>query len=443
MRKQSQQIGQPKRRGFFTRIGYLFRERQIYVRSQGEVQFITIRSYMQVLALFTVMAGLFWIAFTAVTVTFKDELIAAKERRLTQSRLDNADHMANMRAQIDRLNEKLMLNQQGYLREVDKVRNDYNKLVDRHKRLSEFFRQGWLPLRKTETGTAKPATKPGLGNRKGKQDFKSDRSDRHDLNQLAFTRKYARAFRTRQQAMAPLKDLSKQMAGFEAMQVKLLNEVIAYARNESKKTKRIYARLGISPNRLLAQKSLISADSTGGPFIAAGAKSLGSKKLAVRMKLAVAELNRSEGLLKMRRKLPLAMPLRKIIRFTSLFGLRRDPLRRVAAMHTGIDIKGPYATKIRSTAPGVVLSAGWAGGYGRRVEIQHANGITTRYAHLSRLLVKKGQRVSTGTPIGLLGTSGRSTGPHVHYEIRLNGRAMNPQRFWKARRDFQALSKKS
>lgn len=442
MHNQHYQIGQPKRRGPFARIGHLFRERQIYVRSQGQLQFVTIRPYMLVLVLCVALAGLFWIAFSAVSVTFKDELIAAKERSLTRSRLDNANQIARLRAKIDQLNEKLMLDQQGYLSEVDKVRGDYLKLVERQKQLRQFLRQGWLPMRDTGKQPDNPGTGPVRRNNNGKQDFMPNQSGKGGFNQMSFTRKYARTFTNRRRVMAPLRDLRREMAGFETLQLALIDDVVKYARKETGKAKKIYAGLGLNPDRLLQKKASISADSTGGPFVAANLKVLGSAKVNRRMKLAVAELNRAERLLKMRRELPLAMPVANITRITSRFGLRRDPLRRVVAMHTGIDIKGPYASKIRATAAGIVLSAGWAGGYGRRVEIQHANGLTTRYAHMARLLVKKGQRVRIGTPIGLLGSSGRSTGAHLHYETRLNGRAMNPARFWKARRDFQALSQK-
>jgi murein DD-endopeptidase MepM/ murein hydrolase activator NlpD len=86
------------------------------------------------------------------------------------------------------------------------------------------------------------------------------------------------------------------------------------------------------------------------------------------------------------------------------------------------------------TAPGTVVSAGWNGGYGRMVEVEHADGFTTRYGHLSKILVKKGQQLSAGDIVGKVGSTGRSTGPHLHYEVRRNGEALNPSRFLKAGR---------
>lgn len=119
-------------------------------------------------------------------------------------------------------------------------------------------------------------------------------------------------------------------------------------------------------------------------------------------------------------------------RLTSSFGIRRDPFHGRRAMHSGIDFKTPVGTPILATAKGVVKYAGWKGGYGRLVEVDHGNGYTTRYAHLSAIKVRKGQRVDTGATIGKAGSSGRSTGPHLHYEVRRNGKAVNPATFLRA-----------
>ena len=113
--------------------------------------------------------------------------------------------------------------------------------------------------------------------------------------------------------------------------------------------------------------------------------------------------------------------------FTSGFGVRSDPFRGRAAMHGGIDLAGPVGTPIYATADGVVGRSEWnSGGYGNLVEIDHGEGIQTRYGHLSRLIARPGQRVARGDLIGLMGSTGRSTGSHLHYEVRIDGRAVNP-----------------
>ncbi|MEM1431069.1 MAG: M23 family metallopeptidase [Pseudomonadota bacterium] len=128
-------------------------------------------------------------------------------------------------------------------------------------------------------------------------------------------------------------------------------------------------------------------------------------------------------------KAPFAMPVRSGYRLTSGYG------RRWGRMHNGTDFAGPVGTPIYTTADGVVTGAGWEGGYGRMITIQHEFGIETRYAHLSRIRVNVGERVSKGDRIGDMGNTGRSTGPHLHYETRVNGNAVNPMNFIRAARD--------
>jgi len=434
-------------------MSHFFRERQIYVRSKGEVQFVTIRPYMMVIGLVFLMAGFFWIAFASINVTFKDELIAVRERNLYKARLEHEERISSLQKTIDRMNEKLLLDQDGYLQEVDKLRGEYSKLVGQHQRLTEFFQQGWMPQKK-QSDTQSLKDKKGMTNgkqnptplRPGKGSFlqaplPKSAKDLPTIGQTPLSYKYAKAFTSSGQAMAPLDDVRSEMKLFAPLQAKLLDQVIALAKAETKKTEKIYTKLGIKPDTVLKSAKITNPDSMGGPFVAPNDDDLLDQSVAKRMKKAASLLSRAELLQNQARQLPLAMPVRHIRRFSSRFGLRRDPFRRVAAMHTGIDIKAAYASKVLVTANGVITSAGWAGGYGRRVEVRHKNGITTRYAHLKKILVKNGQHVKLGDAIGLLGNSGRSTGAHLHYETRLGGRAVNPTRFWKARHDFQALAK--
>lgn len=131
-------------------------------------------------------------------------------------------------------------------------------------------------------------------------------------------------------------------------------------------------------------------------------------------------------------KLPFAMPVKDSFRWTSGFGYRRDPKGAGTRMHEGTDMAGAYGTPIYTTADGVITHAGWDSGYGRLVKIRHDFGVETRYAHLSSIRVEVGQRVSRGDRIGDMGNSGRSTGTHLHYEVRLDGSAVNPMTFIKA-----------
>jgi len=134
-------------------------------------------------------------------------------------------------------------------------------------------------------------------------------------------------------------------------------------------------------------------------------------------------------------KSPFATPIKSAFRFTSGFGYRRDPKGAGTRMHTGTDFAAAYGTPIYATADGVVTYAGWNSGYGRQVKIQHEFGIETSYAHQSNIRVKVGQRVSRGDRIGDMGNSGRSTGTHLHYEVRIGGKPVNPMTFIKAATD--------
>ncbi|KIN60767.1 Peptidase, M23/M37 family [Sulfitobacter noctilucae] len=134
-------------------------------------------------------------------------------------------------------------------------------------------------------------------------------------------------------------------------------------------------------------------------------------------------------------KAPFANPVKSAFRFTSKFGFRRDPKTGGRRMHSGVDFAAGLGTPLYATADGVVTHSGWQSGYGRLVKIQHEFGIETRYAHMSRLRVKVGQRVSRGQQIGDMGASGRVTGVHLHYEVRVGGKAVNPMIYIKAAND--------
>jgi murein DD-endopeptidase MepM/ murein hydrolase activator NlpD len=166
----------------------------------------------------------------------------------------------------------------------------------------------------------------------------------------------------------------------------------------------------------------------GGPFVpASGLHFVERTAMLDRMLDDVGTLRRSAA------SLPLNAPL-ATQRVSSRFGYRIDPIEKKRAFHSGLDLVAPEGMEVHATAPGTVISAGWNGGYGLMVEIRHAGGVSTRYGHLSAALVKPGQRVAAGTAIGRVGSTGRSTGPHLHYETRRDGEAVNPSVFFTAAR---------
>ncbi len=172
----------------------------------------------------------------------------------------------------------------------------------------------------------------------------------------------------------------------------------------------------------------------GGPFIPA-ADEAAEFEPSVQFEASVTvldqQLNRWAALQEVVRTLPLSAPLIQY-RIASGYGQRKDPVNGRKAHHEGIDLSAPMRSSVYATAPGKVVFAGWKGRYGRTIEIDHGHGVRTRYGHLRKILVKVGEKVDNRHKIGLLGSSGRSTGPHVHYEIRYKGRARNPMKFLKA-----------
>jgi len=142
--------------------------------------------------------------------------------------------------------------------------------------------------------------------------------------------------------------------------------------------------------------------------------------------------------------IPSDKPIQAAVTFTSGFGVRDDPFHRGAAMHPGIDLAGSYGTPIYATADGTVTRAGWnTGGYVNMVELDHGRGIMTRYGHMSAVLVHEGDRVTRGEQIGRMGSTGRSTGNHLHYEVRIDGHPVNPIPFMKSTDYVLAMQKRA
>lgn len=199
---------------------------------------------------------------------------------------------------------------------------------------------------------------------------------------------------------------------------------------------------GLDPEKLLGHNDAEAG--LGGPFVAAvpGVKLLETEQdFYAQTQKMEASLARWESLQTLLKQLPLARPV-DVGYITSSFGKRRDPMTKRTAFHSGVDIAGPKNSKILATAPGVVTFAGKNGAYGTMVTIDHGLGFKTRYGHLKKALVKKGDKIEYRTEIGVMGSTGRSTGRHVHYEVIYEGEHQNPANFIKAGRyAFKATPK--
>ena len=191
-------------------------------------------------------------------------------------------------------------------------------------------------------------------------------------------------------------------------------------------TARTIRKLGLRPDRLTKVGRMAAM---GGPLIpAASAKATADLNADAQFRSLFMTWKKLDSLEQGVIAIPSVQPVQHLA-FTSNFGIRSDPFRGTAAMHAGVDIPGPTGTPIYATADGIVNHAARQGGYGNMVEINHGKGIATRYGHLSKIVVSANGRVRRGQIIGLMGSTGRSTGPHLHYEVRIDGHAVNPVPF--------------
>jgi murein DD-endopeptidase MepM/ murein hydrolase activator NlpD len=215
----------------------------------------------------------------------------------------------------------------------------------------------------------------------------------------------------------------------DAMQVAMAERATAATRTRYRETAGALRRIGVEPARIHATYA-----GMGGPDEPVADNADPSFRALFTSWRQLDQLETSVA------SIPSARPISQSVNFTSGYGVRSDPFRGHAAMHAGIDLAGPIGTPVYATADGIVGRSEWnSGGYGNLVEIDHGQGIQTRYGHLSRLIARPGQRVRRGELVGLMGSTGRSTGSHLHYEVRIDGRAVNPVPFMQPSNTLAAL----
>lgn len=220
--------------------------------------------------------------------------------------------------------------------------------------------------------------------------------------------------------------LQSAMALVETAQIGTLAGLIAHSERQVTHLRDLMGETGLDPSRLEPD----AGPGLGGPFLSlADPAAAGFESVLDQARMTLASLDR---LRRAKAALPFERPTLGEAELTSGYGVRMDPFTRGPALHTGLDFRADYGAAVRATGAGQVIAAEPAGGYGNLVEIEHAGGVTTRYAHLSSMTVVPGQRVDLGTVIGRAGSTGRSTGPHLHYETRIDGRPVDPQRFLRA-----------
>ncbi|WP_374374854.1 peptidoglycan DD-metalloendopeptidase family protein [Dongia sp.] len=229
-------------------------------------------------------------------------------------------------------------------------------------------------------------------------------------------------------------DLREKVASVQEAQANFVASVTERTRNSLEEMEKTVLMTGLSVDQLLLAASQDDVGK-GGPFLPAPATGADEteQKLLANVATLDDEVARWEKLQVVLRSVPLAAPVDHYY-VSSGFGSRVDPFNGERARHEGLDLVGTLRSDVLATAPGTVVHAGWKGGYGRVVEIDHGMGIVTLYAHLDSISVKKGDVVGYRQLVGKLGSTGRSSGPHVHYEVRYNEKALDPMGFLKAGR---------
>jgi murein DD-endopeptidase MepM/ murein hydrolase activator NlpD len=212
------------------------------------------------------------------------------------------------------------------------------------------------------------------------------------------------------------------LARLEARQLAFVENLTRYADRRAKRSELALRKLGLDPRAVLASMR----EAQGGPLEKLSTSRDGSTDPRFeRLGLSLARMDAYEQGLE---GIPQVMPADGGL-ITSTFGYRSDPFTGGGAFHPGLDFKGAYGAPIHAAADGQVSFVGQIRGYGNVVEISHGNGLLTRYAHMSKTMAKVGQQVAAGTVIGAIGSTGRSTGPHLHFEVRINNRVVNPRPF--------------
>ena len=232
--------------------------------------------------------------------------------------------------------------------------------------------------------------------------------------------------------------MAQSFDGVDAMQADMVEQARAANRQRYRETAGALRRIGLEPARF---HHAAASAGMGGPYEPVAAA---SDNADPRFRALFASWRALDQLEQGVAGIPSARPITESVNFTSGYGVRSDPFRGHAAMHAGIDLAGPTGTPVYATADGIIGRAEWnSGGYGNLVEINHGQGIQTRYGHLSRLIARPGARVRRGELIGLMGSTGRSTGSHLHYEVRIDGRAVNPVPFMQPSQTLIALQRRT
>lgn len=405
----------------------------VIIARGNEIRHFTIRPWLAAFlgsALAAIAIG--YLLATSYLV-LRDDLIGATTARQARMQQAYEDRISALRAQVDRITSRQLLDQQLMETKVSELLQRQTQLSQRHGRLGPLLQRA-----ENDVGTV-PADDPAAA---AKADKRPEVTG--SINQPAQTYAVAslgadlgtadtRPFSLWSTRTDPLpSDSAADRAdklfvsinqSLKSIENEQLSRISTLADNAYKSADAIQQALQAAGLPVDSDFGKNESD-VGGPLIPLDSSMIFDSKV----KELDEALDTLDQLKKEARRLPLANPAPGHS-VTSPFGVRTDPILGTAALHSGMDFRAPIGMAARVTAPGVVTKAGWNGGYGRMVEIDHGNGFATRYGHLSEIDVTVGEKVEAGAIIGKTGSSGRSTGPHLHYEVRHNGEAIDPLRF--------------
>lgn len=422
-------------------ISRWFKERQIYHRSDGVVHFISMSTRTQIALASVIGAALLWVAYASVNVVFKEQIIVAKERdRRVLETVFNKRLAQSQRAydDVSSLNVIMQREFDATMAEISSRHQTLKAMVERKASVDNDLQA----LSKSLSDAGSPnGQKPVNGNRIMIDVAPAEPTPRQ--SRVSMLRRQAVREASLQGTQVPanspaapaLNQMRTASGDLYVEQVLLLASLEDRASRKINELKLILDGTGVEASALTASpkiQNLVLAQ--GGPFIdPSNFSSVTSPffRHANRTAIAVDQLRELQNAVN---AVPLSSPLLISRKFTSGFGVRRDPITGQAASHHGIDFSAAWAAPVTATARGVVKFAGYRSGFGNSVEIDHGNGFMTRYAHLNRVVVRQGQKVKLNQKVGELGNSGRSTGPHVHYEVHFRGQPRNPLRFIEAGR---------
>jgi murein DD-endopeptidase MepM/ murein hydrolase activator NlpD len=372
-----------------------------------------------------------WTIATATYFAFREDVLTRLIGRQAEMQFAYEDRVAELRSQIDRLTGRQMLDQEKFEQKLDQLLRRQSALEQRASSMTSIADPAI-------TGSIKTAPRGQSVDIPLTAPKPSPISDK-----VIFTPPRDREARLESRTPANLRtQIAEKPKGLEAMlarvqasldriensQVAALNTMEESYDAKARRIRGVLNELGLNAGKV---PSVLVGSGTGGPFIPVKQRNDAGnfERQLYRINVAraqVVSLNRTLA------NVPVRKPLTSEIDTSSGFGIRMDPFINAPAMHSGLDFRGSIGDPVRATAAGKVTQVGWNGGYGKLVEIDHGNGLATRYGHLSEFNVSVGQSVRIGQTIGRIGSTGRSTGPHLHYETRVDGDAVDPQKFLRA-----------